>query len=92
MAAISSLRAELTSLCRFNEFLPANSGETMRVEKAWPHPPVSVFTSARKMQASRDKMRTEEAVKRGHGDGRLTRHISDVDMNGMETFCNGRLE
>lgn len=40
MAAISSFRAELTMRCLFNEFLAANSGETIRTEKAWPHPPV----------------------------------------------------
>ena len=32
----------MTSRCRRNEFLPANSGETMSDVKAWPHPPVDV--------------------------------------------------
>lgn len=39
IAAISSLSAELTRRCLFNEFLPANSGETIKAEKACPQPP-----------------------------------------------------
>lgn len=39
IAAISSLSAELTRRCLFSEFLPANSGETIRAEKACPQPP-----------------------------------------------------
>ena len=40
ISAISSLSAVLTSRCRLRLFLAANSGETMRAEKACPQPPV----------------------------------------------------
>jgi len=39
MAAISSLSALFTSLCRASKFFFSNSGETMMALNAWPHPP-----------------------------------------------------
>lgn len=57
----------------------------MSVEKAWPHPPVYAATLAEKILAFRE----EQSERKGH---ERTGHIGDVDMNGIEALCDGRLE
>lgn len=64
-----------------SEFLPAKSGETIKVENAWPQPPVR--------ESGPVPGRVGLGSVRWRMAGGRTRHVGDLHVDGVEALYDG---